>query len=230
MTPACAIPPAGTSTTFRTTNIMKKNLLFLVLPLLAACVSPQVAINQHADFSTVKRVAVLSFSGANGDLAADLLTQSLLMRGADVIERQKLNAVIQEHSLTASPYFDQATAKQLGKLLGVDALFVGTVAESSPAGKYLVSTSQGNLITDVTRVSNSSLYSEGTVAGLPNSQLLSTTANASLVARMVDAQTGSILWSGSMSYEGFDLSTAMREIADAFTTSLSPIWPALTIK
>jgi TolB-like protein len=209
---------------------MKKILLLLVLPLCAACVTPQVAINQHADFSAVKRVAVLGFSGANGDLAADLLTQSLLMRGADVIERQKLSSVIQEHSLSASSYFDQATAKQLGKLLGVDALFVGTVAESSPASKYLVSTSQGNLVTDVTKVANSSLYSEGSVAGLPNSQLLSTTANASVVARMVDAQTGSILWSGAMSYEGFDLTTAMREIADAFTTSLSPIWPALSVK
>lgn len=208
---------------------MNKNILCFALPLLAACVSPQVAVNRNADFSAVKRVAVLSFSGSNGDLAADLLTQSLLMRGADVIERQKLSAVIQEHSLSASSYFDQATAKQLGKILGVDALFVGTVAESSPAGKYLVNTANGNLITDVTKVPNSGLYSEGSVAGLPNSQLLSTTASASLVARMVDAQTGSILWSGSMSYEGFDLTTAMREIANAFTTSLSPIWPALSL-
>ncbi len=211
-------------------TFMKKHLLTLLLPLLSACVAPQVAINQHADFSAVKRVAVLSFSGSNGDLAADLLTQSLLMRGADVIERQKLSAVIQEHSLSSSAYFDPATAKQLGKLLGVDALFVGTVAESTPASKYLVNTSNGNLVTEVTKVANSGLYSEGAVAGLPNSQLLSTTANAALVARMVDAQTGSILWSGSMSYEGFDLTTAMREIADAFTTSLSPIWPALSLK
>ena len=209
---------------------MKNYLLLLALPLLAACVSPQVAINQHADFSTVKRVAVLSFSGSRGDLAADLLTQSLLMRGADVIERQRLSDVIQEHSLSSSGYFDQATAKQLGRLLGVDALFVGTVAESNPAGKYLVNTANGNLVTEVTKVSNTSLYSEGAVAGLPNSQLLSSTANATLVARMVDAQTGAILWSGSMSYEGFDLTTAMREIADAFTTSLSPIWPALSVK
>ncbi|OGS12578.1 MAG: hypothetical protein A2234_06325 [Elusimicrobia bacterium RIFOXYA2_FULL_58_8] len=209
---------------------MKNIFLFLVLAPLTACVTPQVAINRNADFSAVKRVAVLSFGGKNGDLAADMLTQSLLMRGADVIERQKLSDVIQEHSLSSSKYFDQTTAKELGKLLGVDALFVGTVAESAPAGKYLVNTANGNLVTDVTKVSNSGLYSEGSVAGLPNSQLLSTTANATLVARMVDAQTGSILWSGSMSYEGFDLTTAMREIANAFTTSLAPIWPALILR
>ena len=209
---------------------MKKNLLFLLLPLFAACVTPKVAINQHADFSTVKRVAVLTFSGANGDTAADLMTQSLLMHGADVVERQRLSEVMKENSLTSSGYFDQATAKQLGKLLGVDALFVGTVAESNAASKYLVNTSNGNLVTDVTRVNSGTMHSEGSVAGLPNSQILSTTANASLMARMVDVQTGSILWAASMSYEGLDLTTAMSEITDSFVTSLSPIWPALTSK
>jgi len=209
---------------------MKKNLLFLALPLFAACVAPKVAINQHADFSAVKRVAVLTFSGPNGDTAADLMTQSLLLHGADVVERQKLGEVMKENSLTSSGYFDQTTAKQLGKLLGVDALFVGTVAESNAASKYLVNTSNGALLTDVTKVNSGSLHSEGSVAGLPNSQILSTTANASLMARMVDVQTGSILWAASMSYEGLDLTTAMSGITDSFVTSLSPIWPSLSSK
>lgn len=71
------------------------------------------------------------------------------------------------------------------------------------------------------------VYSEGSVAGLPNAQLLSTTANVSLLSRMVDVQTGSILWSASMSYEGFDTSSAMSGITDAFVKSLEPIWPGL---
>lgn len=206
---------------------MKKYLLPLLLPMLAACVSPQVAINRNANFSAVKRVAVLTFSGDRGDVAADLLTQSLVMSGADVIERQKLSEVMQEHSLTSSSYFDQSTAKQLGKLLGVDALFVGTVAESTPASKYLVNTSNGNLVTDVTKVNSTTIHSEGSVSGLPNSQILSTTANATLVARMVDVQTGSILWAASMSYEGFDLMSAMTSITDSFIDSLKSIWPVL---
>ena len=206
---------------------MKKYLIAVLLPLLAACVAPQVAVNQRADFSSVKRVAVLGFSGASGELAADLLTQSLLMRGADVVERQKLSAVIQEHSLSQSPYFDQSTAKELGRILGVDALFVGTVADATPAGRYLVNTKAVHGA-DVTPVSNTAIFNEGSVAGMPNSQILSTTANASLVARMVDAQTGTVLWSGSMSYEGFDLTSAMKGVTDAFAKSLAPIWPSLT--
>ncbi|OGR44551.1 MAG: hypothetical protein A2X35_00365 [Elusimicrobia bacterium GWA2_61_42] len=206
---------------------MNKYFFLPALLLLSACVTPKVAFNPRADFSGVKRVAVLPFNGPKGDLAADLMTQSLLEHGADVIERQRLDAVMREQSLSNSGSFDPATAKQLGKLLGVDALFVGTVAESTPQSSYIVSQSKDPLITSVTQVGGGTVYSEGSVMGMPNSQLLSTTANVSLLSRMVDVQTGSIMWSASMTYEGFDVSSAMSGITDAFIRSLSPIWPGL---
>jgi len=206
---------------------MKNILLLPVLLLLAACVTPKVAINPRADFSSIKRVAVLSFNGPKGDLAADLMTQSLIAQGADVVERQRLDAVMHEQSLTASSAFDPATAKQLGKLLGVDALFVGTVAESTPQSSYIVSQADESRRTTITPVGGGTVYSEGSVLGMPNSQLLSTTANVSLLSRMVDVQTGSIMWSASMNYEGFDISSAMSSITDAFIRSLAPIWPGL---
>lgn len=207
------------------------NPLLLVLPLLlSACVTPNVAVNPRADFTAVKRVAVLSFGGQKGDLAADLMTQSLLARGADVVERQRLDAVMREQSLTASTAFDPATAKQLGRLLGVDAIFVGTVGESTPQTSYLVSASDNPRQTNVTQVAGGSLYSGGSVPGLPNSQMINITANVSLVSRMVDVQTGSVLWAASMSYEGFDISSAMTGITEAFARSLAQIWPALIIQ
>ncbi len=208
---------------------MKKKLLPGLL-LLSACATPNVAVNPRADFTAVKRVAVLSFGGQQGDLAADLMTQSLLARGADVVERQSLNAVMEEQRLTSSKAFDPATAKRLGRLLGVDALFVGTVAESTPQASYIVSGADNPRRTTVSQVSGGSVYSEGTVLGLPNSQLLSTTANVSLVSRMVDVQTGSVLWAASMSYEGFDVSSAMNGITEAFARSLAQIWPGLIIQ
>ena len=205
----------------------KRALLIAPLALLAACATPKVAVNPRADFSTIKRVAVLPFAGKNGELAADLMTQSLVAQGADVVERQRLTEVMKEQSLSNSSAFDPATAKQLGRLLGVDALFVGTVAESTPQASYLVSNSDKPIVTSVTQVGNSYMYSEGSVAGMPNSQLLSTTASVSLISRMVDVKTGSILWSASMAYEGFDVASAMTGITDAFVRSLSPIWPGL---
>ncbi|MFA6435393.1 MAG: CsgG/HfaB family protein [Elusimicrobiales bacterium] len=208
-----------------------KNSKLMLLPsalfLLASCAAPQVAVNPRADFSAVKRVAVLPFNGPKGDLAADMLTQSLIMHGADVVERQRLDSVLKEQSLSSSTAFDSATAKQLGKLLGVDAIFVGTVGESTPQTSYLVNGSNNPIVTSVTQVSGGSVYSDGSVLGMPNSQILSTTANVSLVSRMVDVQTGSIMWSASMSYEGFDITSAMREISESFASSLTPIWPGL---
>ncbi|MCM2266334.1 MAG: CsgG/HfaB family protein [Elusimicrobiales bacterium] len=206
-----------------------KNFILALALLLSACTAPKVAVNPRADFSGIKRVAVLSFSGPKGDLAADVMTQSLLERGADVVERQRLDSVLREQSLTASSAFDPATAKQLGRLLGVDALFVGTVAESTPQSTYIVSQS-ANPQSNVTQVSGNTVYSEGAVMGLPTAQLLSTTANVSLLSRMVDVQTGSVMWSASMAYEGFDITSAMSSITDAFIRSLSPIWPELSAK
>jgi hypothetical protein len=206
---------------------MNKTLLPLALLFLSACVTPKVAVNPRADFSSIKRVAVLTFDGRNGSIAADLMTQSLLMKGADVIERQRLDSVLKEQSLSTSGSFDPATAKQLGKLLGVDALFVGTVVESTPQTSYLVSGANSTIVANVTQVGSGSAYSEGAVPGVPNSQLLSTTANVSLISRMVDVQTGSVLWSASMAYEGFDTASAMSGITDAFVSSLEAIWPGL---
>lgn len=210
---------------------MKKTKLFFLFPLLAAfaaCAGPQIAVNPRADFSAVKRVAVITFGGPQGDLAADMLTQSLVARGADVVERQRLSSVMQEQSITSSGAFDPATAKKLGKLLGVDALFLGTVAESTPPSTYLVNSSNDSVVNTVTKVSGGSISSEGPVLGLPNSQILSTTANVSLVTRMVDVETGSVLWSAFMTYEGFDILSAITGITDAFAQSLTPIWPVLS--
>lgn len=209
---------------------MKNIRILLALPVLAlpaACVTPRVAVNPRADFSAIKRVAVLPFNGPKGELAADMLTQSLMARGADVVERQRLDAVLKEQALSASTSFDSTTAKLLGKILGVDAIFVGTVGESTPQASYLISGSDSPIVANVTRVSGSSVHSGGSVPGMHNSQIFSTTANVSLVSRMVDVPTGSIMWSASMSYEGFDIISAMRGISESFTRSLAPIWPGL---
>jgi hypothetical protein len=109
----------------------------------------------------------------------------------------------------------------------VDALFVGTVVESTPQTSFMVSGTNNTIVSNVTQVGSGTAYSEGSVPGVPNAQLLSTTANVSLISRLVDVQTGTVMWSASMSYEGFDTSSAMSGITDAFVSSLEPIWPGL---
>jgi curli biogenesis system outer membrane secretion channel CsgG len=191
----------------------------------AGCVGPQVAVNTHADFASIHRVAVATFGGSGGDVAADLLTQDLLMHGADVVERQRLEAVLREQNLAADNILDPATVKMMGKILGVDAIFVGTVANNTPSQSFLVSGRHG--ADAAMPMGGGTVVNEGSPIGVPDSQVITSAAQASLISRMVDVETGSILWSGRMSYEGLDSQETMESITSAFAESLVPLWPAL---
>lgn len=110
-------------------------LSLLVLLSVAACcqVSPK------------KRVAVFDFDNAAvqggisspffatntpdvGKAAANLLITKLVQDGnVTVIERNALDKVIAEQNLTSSDRTDPLTAAKLGKLLGVDAIILGTI-------------------------------------------------------------------------------------------------------
>src|SRR5258708_7217537 len=192
------------------------------------CIAPEVGVNSHADFSQIHRVAVATFGGLSGDVAADLLTQALLQQAAAVVERQRLDAVLREQNLAESNILDPATVKKIGKILGVDAIFVGTVATNVPSQSYLVTQSRHGInLNGVTPVNGTNLFPEGPAIGVPDSQVLTSAAQASLIARMVDVETGSILWSGRMSYEGLNTETTMAGITSSFAKSLVPLWPAL---
>ncbi len=192
------------------------------------CVTPQVAVNQHADFAHVRRVAVATFGGPSGDVAADLMTQDLLAHGADVVERQRLDALLKEQNLAGQNILDPATVKKIGKILGVDAIFVGTVATNVPSQSYLVTQSRHGInVNGVTPVNGTNFYPEGPATGVPDSQVLTSAAQAGLIARMVDVETGSIMWSGRMSYEGLDTESTMAGITSSFVKSLVPLWTAL---
>jgi curli biogenesis system outer membrane secretion channel CsgG len=209
---------------------MNPTLLWAILGVtlwMIGCATPQVAVNSHADFSRIHRVAVATFNGAGGDVAADLLTQDLLNHGADVVERQRLDALLAEQHLATDQTLDAATVKRIGKILGVDAIFVGTVGGSTPSQSYLVTTSRHNRYSNVTPVNSGNLYPEGPAFGVPDSQVLTSDAQASLIARMVDVETGSVLWSGRMSYEGVDVQSTMAGITSSFAKSLVPLWPDL---
>src|ERR1035437_8427318 len=109
---------------------------------LGGCITPQIAVNSHADFSRIHRVAVATFGGAGGDVAADVFTQDLLEHGADVVERQRLDALMREQNLASENILDPATVRKIGKILGVDAIFVGTGASNVPSQSYLVTSSR----------------------------------------------------------------------------------------
>ena len=111
----------------------------LLVALLAVIASPAVAQAPR------KRIAVLDFDYATvrssvGDIwgsdvdigkgIADMLIADLVRNGTySVIERSKLDRVLNEQNFQQSSRADASTAAQLGRILGVDAIIVGSITQ-----------------------------------------------------------------------------------------------------
>ncbi|MBI4773416.1 MAG: hypothetical protein HY788_04410 [Deltaproteobacteria bacterium] len=83
------------------------------------------------------RVAVMDFENKSqhggwrlGSGAADMLATEIVKTGKfQVMERDKLTAVIKEQDLGASGRIDPSTAAQIGKIVGVEYIITGAVTE-----------------------------------------------------------------------------------------------------
>jgi len=92
-------------------------------------------VAQHIQTSGRKSVAVIDFTDLEGKptklgrYLAEEFSLALLSdaRGFDVIDRTHLNTVLQEHKLATTGLIDPATARQLGKIAGVETLVTGTM-------------------------------------------------------------------------------------------------------
>ena len=83
-----------------------------------------------------KKIAVVEFSDLDGKitefgkyLSEELITKLFKTKMFNVIERQLLNKVLEEHKLNYTGLIDDKTAKEIGKVLGVDAICSGTVTD-----------------------------------------------------------------------------------------------------
>ena len=82
----------------------------------------------------VQRVALAEFPFGDGfnDFTRnvqDLLYTNFIQKGMSVVERQKLEEVLREQKIAYTGIIDLATAAQVGKLLGVEGVVVGSVTD-----------------------------------------------------------------------------------------------------
>ena len=92
------------------------------------------------DWHTVQDGVVGWFGSAVdvGQGITDLLTNDLVKNGTyEVIERQDIDKVLTEQNFSNSDLADPATAAKIGKLLGVDAIIVGSVTQFGKDTKNL---------------------------------------------------------------------------------------------
>lgn len=91
---------------------------------------------QLAEYSSsVKKLAIIPFSYADntastkdGSIISERLTMKFInMQKFEIIERSVLNKVLDELKLQNSGLIDASSAKELGKVLGADAIITGTL-------------------------------------------------------------------------------------------------------
>lgn len=118
------------------------------LSLLTPIVNAQTPIlteNSQTQAPQRQRVAVLDFDFADtGSVnfanifggaspaqgVSNLITNALVKDGSySVIERSKIDAILQEQDLGASGRINPETAAQIGRVLGVDAVVIGAVTQ-----------------------------------------------------------------------------------------------------
>jgi len=101
------------------------------------------------------KIAVIEFSDLEGNvtkfgryLSEELITHLFRTSKFEVIERHMLNKVMEEHSLTLSGMIDESSAKELGRILGIDAIASGTITDLGNHVKVnarLISTETGQV-------------------------------------------------------------------------------------
>lgn len=84
------------------------------------------------DYATVRATSAALF-GADVDIGkgiTDLLINELVNGGAfSVIERKAFDAILKEQNISISDRFDSATAAQIGRLSGLDAIVIGSITQ-----------------------------------------------------------------------------------------------------
>ena len=123
---------------------MKRTILVVSALLMAACAGRPAA--KPGSPAAGLTIAVLPFQNNTGDASlnaagaamADVVATRLVgLRGIKLVERQRLAQIAAESRLAMAGLTDEATAAQVGKLAGADALALGSYSGSGE--RFIVS-------------------------------------------------------------------------------------------
>ncbi len=135
------------------------------------------------EYGTVKS-AVAAVFGTDQDVGkgiSDMLVQKLVQEGKySVIERKALDKILAEQNFSNSDRADSSTAAKIGKILGVDAIIIGSITQFGRDDKN-------------TTVGGGGLGGITGRFGVGGVQKREAKAVCNITARMVDTTTGEIL-------------------------------------
>jgi hypothetical protein len=225
---------------------MRRHLpVLLASLLLGACATATVAIKTDFDFTRVKRVAVVGFSDyagrpGSGETLSGAFEQDLLAAGYDLVERAQVDKILREKKMTAS---DPKAAKEIGRLLGVDALLFGRITDFREPREVLtradvVDTHQDPIYVRKTRrVQNpdgtAGTTEETVIQGYRTTRTVrreprtvTTYGRLGVSARLVFVPTAEVLWSGSDATSVYTFEEAARSVAGSILKAVKKTWPS----
>ena len=161
-------------------------VLFITVLGTAEAQKKRVAV-MNFDYSTVV-TGVTGLFGSDQDVGkgiADLLVDKLVNDGVySVIERKELDKVLAEQNFSNSDRADPASAAKIARVLGVDAIVIGSITQFGRDDKK----------TDVGGGALGGVTGKFGIGGLRKSQ---STAVVQITGRMIDTSTAEILASAS---------------------------------
>jgi len=158
-------------------------LLFLTLSTVAPAQQKKRIAVMNFDYATVQS-GVAALFGSNQDVGkgiADILVDKLVNDGVySVIERKQLDKIIAEQNFSNSDRADPNTAAKIARILGVDAIVVGSITQFGRDDKS-------------TAVGGGAASGALNRFGLGGVKTSKSTAVCTITARMIDTSTAEIL-------------------------------------
>jgi TolB-like protein len=147
----------------------------------------------YQEMKKVTRIAITEFTYGDefNDFSRnvqDILYTNLIQRGMTVVEREKMEQVLNELGKSFSGMIDSSTAAEIGKMLGVEAIVVGTVADmgnSVDLRARLVDVEKGAAIT----AAQIDVVKDPTITGLLGSGVRSTVYGERATTSAKEAKT-----------------------------------------
>jgi len=216
--------------------------LLAVAVCLSSCATPaRVFVSPNYRQRPIKRVAALNLQDfprtiGSGAVVTDVFEKYLFLAGYVLVERRQADQLLKEGALSLSGAIDPADLKKIGRVLGVDALVMGSLTDYSYPRDQTVMTTvpleetrpvYGNVVT-TRKVGDTEVRTEDRVlTGYETRQMdqvvpmeKTLPAHVGLSVRLVDVETGEVLWSASADSNGSDMTAAAEEASSRLTNAI----------
>jgi len=175
----------------------------LLLLIVSACATADVYKKPGIDFSKYFKIAVVGFSclpnPTVGQEVADIVALEFLKQGYNVIERSQLRHILQEEKLKQVGLTEEA--KSVLRLSGISAIIMGSVSRYDCRPSGIILPFMGTFI-----------------------PMNTSDCHASLSLKMLDVQTGQVIWAANGSHSvndvGMTASKVLRQVINIISLQI----------